>query len=458
MVKSRLIRTLIGPTVGLAFAATLVPQAVAGPGNQGQAAPRFTTVPNRVSTDVAAPSLGRPRTRNVNVTHKAAAQSETTIAVDPTSPLRMLTASNDLGDTSIVYQSSNGGRMWTDAGLNLTSFCYDPWLEFNANGDSFYAYECSAFGAQQWIAYRKAGTNQWVKTQLSAGSFPDRDMVAVDTNPSSPGFGRVYVAYDDANQNNAAFVNYSPDGFGNWQKSPKINDSSRTIGNNVAASSTGALVATWEDFDGGRIMSDVSINGGATWGTDRLVTDLRINTTGFFIFIPPQPDRGVLPMPFTASAPEGTAHAGRVYVTYMDTSTTGVDTDVFVRFTDNGGLTWSPESKVNDDTVGAWQFHPNIDVAPDGTVGVTFYDTRTDPNDEKTHRMIAYSTDGVTWSANERITTATSDESGPGDPNDYGDYQGVSAMNLSHPSFGTVWTDSRPGTTAEDMFVAGART
>jgi len=396
----------------------------------------------------------------VNVTHKTDAQSETTIAVDPTSHLRAVTAANDLGDTANVYQTSDAGRTWSDAGLGLTSFCYDPWLDYNAAGDAFYAYECSAFATQQWIAYRKAGTTNWVKTQFSAGTFPDRDMVAVDTHPSSPGFGRVYVGYDDANASNAAFVQYSANGFGNWQKSPKINDASRTIGNNVTTAANGDVIAAWEDFDGGKIFSDRSTTGGSSWGSDHLVTDLRINTTGFFIFIPPQPQRGVLPMPFMATAPEGTTFSGRIYVTYMDKSPTGADTDVYVRFSDNSGQTWSPEVKVNDDTNQAYQFHPAIDVAPDGTVGVSFYDTRTDPtNDEKTNRVWSYSTDGgVTWSANEIVTTATSDESGFGDPNDYGDYEGMSASGLAHPSFGLVWTDSRASATAEDMFVAGART
>lgn len=435
----------------------LVPGAVAGAGTASQGLPAFTTVPIRTSVPggVVSPLPAGP---NVNVTHKAGAQSETTIALDSSNAMKGLTASNDLTATAIAYQTSDGGRTWSDAGVGLTSFCYDPWLDYNATGDAFYAYECSAGATQQWIAYRKAGTTNWVKTLLNAGSFPDRDMVAVDTHPSSPGYGRVYVSYDDANQSNAAFVNYSPDGFGNWVKSPKINDSSRTIGNNVTTNSSGILTAAWEDFDGGKLWSDRSLNGGAAWGTDHLLTDLRINTTGFFIFIPPQPQRGVLPMPFLATAPDATTFSGRIYATYMDKAVATADTDVFVRFSDDGGVTWSAEAKVNDDTVNAYQFHPNIDVAPDGTVAVSFYDTRGDLTDRKTDRFVAFSTNGgVTWSTNLKVTTAMSDESGFGDPNDYGDYQGISAARLASPAFGLVWTDSRVGTMAEDMFVAGAR-
>jgi Neuraminidase (sialidase) len=146
-----------------------------------------------------------------------------------------------------------------------------------------------------------------------------------------------------------------------------------------------------------------------------------------------------------------------VYVTYTDRSPNTSDTNVYVRFSDDGGATWSPESKVNDDIVNAYQFHPSISVAPNGRVGVSFYDTRDDqPSNEKTHQYFAVSVDGgVTWSPNLRVTTEQSDESGFGDPNDYGDYQGLDAT--SRNTWHVVWTDSRPAAVAEDMFAARVR-
>lgn len=399
-------------------------------------------------------SISRPVGRNVNVTQKPGAQSETTVAVDPTDPRHVLAASNDWSDTTIIYESLDGGRTWVDAGLNLSRFCKDPWLDFNAGGDAFFAYECS----DQRVAYRRARQTIWRKFRFEdVGIRPDRDMVVVDTGPASPRRGSVYIGYSDALSNGAAYVLHSSDGFGGWSRSPQINQLLAPIGVNIAVAPEGTIQATWENWQDGRIWTDRSTDGGATWGTDRIVHQFRIDTEGFFIPIPPQPDRGILPMPMTVAAPAGASFAGRLYLAYPDLPLGGGEhTDIYVRHSDDGGLTWSGESLVNDDARRAYQFHPAISTSADGTVAVSFYDTRNDPADRKADQYVAFSTDGgLTWSSNVRVSAASSDESGPGDPNDYGDYQGLDASTSG--AFHQVWTDSRPGTQAEDVVTARVR-
>jgi hypothetical protein len=441
------------------FALALALASISAAAEAAQSPHRYTTRPY-VDGNAEAPSRpGQPLLVGPNrpVIHKAGAQSETTVAVNPTNSMHVIASSNDLANSfsfNNVMESFDGGRTWVDAGVSINTFCYDPWLTFNANGDVFFAYECS----DQRIAYRLAGTTTWVHRTVVPGSRgPDRDMVAADTNPGSPFFNSVYIGYDESAFNNAAHVMYSRDGIGTWTKSPKINDAGATIGVNVAVCPDGSIYAFWEDWGARKLWVDRSVDGGATWGTDHLVTDYRLNTTPFFIPVPPQPDRGVLPMPFSDCAPEGTEFAGRVYVTYFEKSPTSADLDVYVRYSDDGGVTWSVETEVDDETVDAYQFHTSIAVGPDGTVAVSFYDTRGDfPNNRRTNRFVAFSTDGgATWSPNQRLSTRQSDESGPGDANDYGDYQGIDAR--PDVGFWNVWTDSRPGSMREDGVGAAAR-
>jgi len=421
---------------------------------------KFTTVPYKSSAlpGKVGPLIVAP---DFPAIRKSGAQSEVSIAVDPTNPKHVASQCNDLANFSsynCVYESFNGGKTWASAGFNVNTFCYDPWLRFGRDGDLFVAYECS----DQRIAYRNAGSATWNYFTLQNSSlFPDRDAVVVDNNPASPMVDSVYVGYDEANAGNAAHVWHSADGKGGWVKSPKINDSSSTIGVNPATGPDGTVYAVWEDFNGKKVWIDKSTDGGNTWGTDHVVTNYRLSTGSFFLFIPPQPDRGVVPMPFMAVDNSGGVHNGRIYVTYPDKDPVASDWNVYARYSDDQGTTWSAEMKLNDDSGGSYQFFPAIQVSANGTVGVSFYDTRDDNTlDHKTNRYWTFSTDGgVTWSANQKVSSAQSDESGVGDANDYGDYQGTDAgvTGTGINFFQHIWTDSRTGTLAEDVWNASSK-
>lgn len=404
---------------------TTMPAIASNPAAPGEAGGLFNVGPNR------------------RIIRQPGAQSETTIAVDPTNPNHLLAASNDLADSAAVYESLDGGRTWAFS-YQQAQFCYDPWLDFRANGDQFFAYECSG-GAVQRVAYRLVGQANWTQINLNnAGGFADRDMVVVDNHANSPFKDSVYIGYDDNAAGNTPYLLYSRTGTANYIRTPDLNDTNQlTIGVNAAVCADGTVAAGWLEFNRKALVTANSSDGGATWGADAIAHNYLLNTPAFFISIPPQPNRGIVPMPFLDAATDSaTFFPGRLYVTYTDRDGDSSDTDVFARYSDDCGDTWSAQVEIdNEGADDAYQFHPNISVGDDGTVFVSYYDTRHDQTSKTIHRWMAHSQDGGNTWTNEQMTTGPSDFSGAGDPNDTGDYQGTHAR----PGFGawSIWTDRR---------------
>ncbi|MGA2253387.1 MAG: NF038129 family PEP-CTERM protein [Thermoguttaceae bacterium] len=175
-----------------------------------------------------------------------------------------------------------------------------------------------------------------------------------------------------------------------------------------------------------------------------LVTRTRV---GGFDPIPPQQVRTIAAEANLAWDRSGGPHNGRVYLAYTDAPAPGnQDTKIFLRYSDDNGMTWSAPVAVSNDKSNSSEFLPSIAVdQSDGDVVVAWYDARNDPNDVKTQFFAAVSSDGgQTFSPNVPVSVGMSDATAEGlnsfaQANQYGDYTGVAfAGGILYPA----WTDN----------------
>lgn len=189
-----------------------------------------------------------------------------------------------------------------------------------------------------------------------------------------------------------------------------------------------------------------SADGGKTWTPPALAAHIH-DVIGTF---PPEKYR-VASLPAFARDPR----TGQLYLAWADRRYG--DADVLLTTSKDGGRTWSAPLRVNDDAMknGAQQFQPQLAVAPDGVVSVSFFDTRRDQQHKLIDVYLAQSIDhAASFLPNVRVTTQNWDPAidAPTDANGLkfiGDYQGLAADNaFAHP----FWNDTRTG--SQQIFTA----
>ncbi len=211
----------------------------------------------------------------------------------------------------------------------------------------------------------------------------------------------------------------------------------------------------WHDVQNNAIVEASSTDGGTSFGPTHTISPTKV---AFDIAIPAQASRGALVYPACGADTSTRPNRGTLYCSWMDeTSSNG--TDIFVSRSTNNGVNWTAPMRVNDDPSGVAndQFNQWLAVDPsDGSVNLSWNDTRNDPAHLSTDIFYARSTDGgLSFTKNVQVTTAPTNESccGADLGNQYGDYEGIAAMDGSiHP----VWTDRRAAVVSldEEIFTA----
>jgi hypothetical protein len=133
---------------------------------------------------------------------------------------------------------------------------------------------------------------------------------------------------------------------------------------------------------------------------------------------------------------------GKLYVVFEDSRFSGTHNDIAMSTSSDDGKTWTPVVKVNQTPKPVEAFTPAVNVLPDGTVGVSYYDIRNDTGNPcclLTDDFIAVSHDGGSNWSEARITPASFDDTiAPvtGSRGYFlGDYQGLANDGTHFKSF-----------------------
>jgi hypothetical protein len=475
-------------------AAGAVPVRIAHATSSGYAVPRWWAKYQVVSAPGFVPRRDPGMTQsvsvgpNIDVSNEPGPQSETSIAINPNNPSQIVAGSNEIDRLPMRgYFSSDGGKTWGGVDLPLppprtsngTRFGSDPGVAWDTRGNVYYSYIVVFFGNQAFksitgtemaVARSSDGGRTWTATYFNFKSgtaeFNDKPMIAVDTNINSPHRDTVYAAWDNASSRNgkpssssAIVVSHSTDG-GVTFSAPVFASDTRAgpegvIGADPFVAPDGVLHVAWNDFQAGTIAESSSGDGGTTFGPTHVISPDR---AGFQVCVPAQNLRCALVYPACGADASTGPNRGALYCSWMDlTATNG--TDIFLSRSANGGTSWSAPLRVNDDPAGVAndQFNQWLAVDPaDGSVNLSWNDTRNDPTHLSTDIFYARSTNGAqSFAPNIQVTTAPTNETccGADLGNQYGDYEGIAALSGSiHP----VWTDRRASVAAlgEEVFTS----
>ncbi len=365
-------------------------------------------------------------------------------------------------DTHSRYvASTDGGYTWQGGHFGSQYFGdlemrNDSLVAFDSHGTAYFAGLALGGSTSGYLVFTSTDGLTWSRPQqIVVADYSEYRYLAdfvIDQNQpgSEPYAGSLYFAspyyHNVAPYDQGLHLRYSRDGGATWSSDAVVSDPGNDYNYrpSVKVASNGTVYVGFTDVISGSILNpprlflDRSTDGGQSWGTDHLITGAPVDPIGApdwkyheltlvdstgcdLLRINHNPIIGVSP-----------TNPDEVYVVWNDARWDLTEdlcqragahhSDIAFSRTTDGGVTWSAPVRINDDPQGNGidQWQPTMEVAPDGTIGVTWYDRRYDPNHYMYDLAYSQSTDGgLTWSPNQRVTDQSSD------PTQLADFKGI---------------------------------
>lgn len=387
-------------------------------------------------------------------------QIEPMIARHPSNPLIMFASSyNVIPQTSFrsegVYVTTDGGQTWVGndscTGAPISNHAGDPGPIIDKDG-RFILTHLGDFPPGMYGNYSTNNGLSWSNNYTIITGDNDKGSPGTDDVPSSPYYGRTYLAWTRYSSPFPVVFSYTSNGGNNWTAMQQLNNSigsHQSLGASIAVGPNGVVYIAWasvrltfpfiEDYIG----FGTSLNGGANWNIQETAIDINgIKSSS----LDPWGIR-VNSYPGIDVDKTGGPRNGWIYIVTSEKnhSPAGTDPDIILYRSTNGGVNWSPGVRVNQDAInnGKVQYFPAVRVDEGGGVNIVYYDNRNAIPDSMEVYISRSLDGGNTWNdyliSNHRFRPQSITGAGTGNQ---GDNIGMTSGN---GKLWPVWMDNSTG-------------
>ena len=314
-------------------------------------------------------------------------------------------------------RSTDGGASFTDGGALSANSYGDPSVVWRRSDGYFYFAALHTNGLGLWRSTNDCQSFSFVG-MIHSGSGDDKELMAVDNNPSSPHYGRIYVAWTDFAAGARIRLTYS-DNATSWSAPIYLSAAGVDVqGAWPTVAPNGDVYVgwvRWNPYYSGPIDIEIvrSTDGGnsASFITNPMsgqVNPRMASATSSCGRPALNGNIRYLPSPQLIVGPDGCLHV--IYTYDPDGYNSGDVINVYYRRSCDNGATWGPEIQLNDDGTLTDQFFPAISVSANNVVATSWYDRRLDPSGNYLFDYFTRTSNdgGNTWQPSTRVSDVSS--------------------------------------------------